>query len=101
MADPLSFTLSVPDEALADLHARLERTRFPDRTPGERWAYGADPDWMCRLVGYWRERFDWRAAEARLNALLQFRVALDGIDLHFIRVEGRGPAPLPLLLVHG
>lgn len=82
MADSVPFTLSVPDAAIADLNARLARTRFPDRTPGERWAFGADPDWTCRLIHHWRERFDWRAAEARLNALPQFRVPLDEIDLH-------------------
>lgn len=101
MADPAPFTLRVPDDALADLHARLDRTRFPDRTPGEPWAFGTDPDWMRRAVEHWRHRFDWRAAEARLNGLPQFRVPLDGIDLHYVRLEGQGPDPLPLLLVHG
>jgi microsomal epoxide hydrolase len=101
MAALAPFTLEMPDEAIADLNARLDRTRFPDRTPGERWAYGTDPDWMRRAVDHWRNRFEWRAAEARLNALPQFRVALDGVDLHFIRAEGSGRDPLPLLLVHG
>jgi pimeloyl-ACP methyl ester carboxylesterase len=101
MAAPVPFTLSVSDEAIADLHDRLGRTRFPDRTPGEPWAFGTDPDWMRRAVDHWRHRFDWRAAEARLNALPQFRVPLDGIDLHFLRVDGQGPNPLPLLMVHG
>lgn len=101
MSAPVPFTLSVHDDAIADLKARLQRARFPDRTPGEPWAYGTDPDWMRHAVDHWRHRFDWRAAEARLNALPQFRVPLDGIDLHFIRVEGKGPDPLPLLLVHG
>ena len=101
MAAPAPFTLSVPEQEIVDLHARLTRTRLPDRTPGERWAYGTDPDWMRRAIDHWRDRFDWRAAEARLNALPQFRVALDGIDLHFVRAEGNGRDPLPLLLVHG
>jgi hypothetical protein len=53
------------------------------------------------LVEHWRTRFDWRAQEARLNALPQFTVPLHGIDLHFLHVEGKGPRPFPLLLSHG
>ncbi len=55
------FSLHVPDEDIADLRARLARTRFPDQAPEAPWAYGADLDYMRKLVGYWREKFDWRA----------------------------------------
>src|SRR6478736_5115359 len=68
---PEPFTLQVPDAALADLRERLARTRFPDQPPGEPWAYGTDVGWMRDFVAYWRDRFDWRAEEARLNALLR------------------------------
>jgi microsomal epoxide hydrolase len=95
------FTLRVPDEALADLRERLARTRFPDQAPGEPWAYGTDVGYMRELVAYWRDGFDWRAQEARLNAFPQYKVPLHGIDLHFLHVPGRGPDPLPLLLSHG
>ena len=98
---PEPFTLQVPDAALADLRERLARTRFPDQAPGEPWAYGTDVGWMRDFVAYWRDRFDWRAEEARLNALPQFKVPLHGIDLHYLHVPGRGPDPLPLLLSHG
>jgi microsomal epoxide hydrolase len=56
---------------------------------------------MKELVGYWRERYDWRAQEATLNRWRHFTVPLDGIDVHFIHEPGVGPAPLPLLLSHG
>lgn len=95
------FSYSVAEVEIADLRDRLGRTRFPDQAPGEAWTYGSDLAFMQRLVAHWRTDFDWRAQEARLNALPQFRVALADIDLHFIRVEGVGPAPLPLLLSHG
>lgn len=98
---PVPFVLRVPDDAIADLQARLARTRFPDQAPGEPWAFGTDLDFMRRLVAHWRDAFDWRAQEARLNAFPQFRVALSGIDLHYLHVPGKGPAPLPLLLSHG
>ena len=98
---PTPFTLAIPQADLDDLKARLARTRFPDRTPGEAWAYGTDPDYLRELVSYWRDGFDWRREEAALNALPQFRVELDGIPLHYLHVEGKGPDPIPLLLLHG
>ncbi|EWY37675.1 hypothetical protein N825_16620 [Skermanella stibiiresistens SB22] len=101
---PTPFTLRVPDEAIADLRDRLRLTRFPDQAPGEPWAFGTDVAWMRDFVDYWRDGFDWRAQEARLNAFPQYKVALDGVDLHFLHVPGKGapgrPA-LPLLLSHG
>ncbi len=95
------FTLHVPDEDLADLKERLARTRFADQPPGTPWAYGTDGGWLRETLAYWRDGFDWRAAEARLNALPNYKAAIGGIDLHFLHVPGKGPAPAPLLLSHG
>ena len=89
----------------AEGEARLARTRFPDSAPGEAlsdpWAYGTDVAYLRGLVDYWREGFDWRTEEAALNAFPQFRVPIDGIDLHYLHVEGKGDNPMPLLLLHG
>jgi len=95
------FQLHVADSAIEDLRERLARTRFPDQAPGEPWAYGADVAYLKQLVAHWHGRFDWRAQEARLNALPQFKVPLHGIEVHFLHVEGKGPQPYPLLLSHG
>jgi microsomal epoxide hydrolase len=100
-ARPEPFTLRVPEEAIADLRDRLARTRLPDQAPADPWAYGTDVGYLRQLVEYWRSTFDWRAEEARLNAFPQFKVPLGGIDLHFLHVPGKGPAPCPLLLLHG
>ena len=95
------FILHVPDADVADLHDRLARTRFPDAAPGEPWAYGTSVDYMRQLVAYWRDGFDWRTAEAKLNAYPQFKQSKDDIDLHFLHVPGKGPRPIPLLLMQG
>jgi microsomal epoxide hydrolase len=100
-ARPEPFTLRVPEEAIADLRDRLARSRLPDQAPADPWAYGTDVGYLRQLVEYWRSTFDWRAEEARLNAFPQFKVPLGGIDLHFLHVPGKGPAPCPLLLLHG
>ncbi|MDO8434712.1 MAG: epoxide hydrolase N-terminal domain-containing protein, partial [Candidatus Binatus sp.] len=60
------FTIAVSDEALGDLRARLERTRFPDEVPDTGWEYGANLSYMRELVEYWRTKYDWRAQERAL-----------------------------------
>jgi pimeloyl-ACP methyl ester carboxylesterase len=101
MTGPEPFMLQVAESAIVDLHERLARARFPDQAPGAAWAYGTDVGYLRQLVDYWRTSFDWRAQEARLNALPQFHVPIHGIDLHYLHVPGVGPAPCPLLLLHG
>lgn len=98
---PTPFSLAVPDAEIDDLRERLARTRYPDQAPDAPWAYGTDVDWLRGLVDYWRDHFDWRAAEARLNAFPQFKVPLHDIDVHFLHVPGVGPDPCPLLMSHG
>ena len=96
-----AFKVNVAADDIAELRERLRRTRFPDQAPGPAWAYGTDVRWMRRLVEYWRDDFDWRAQEARLNAFAQYKVRLREIDLHFLHIEGKGPDPCPILLSHG
>ena len=98
---PKPFRLHVPDAVLDDLRERLRRTRWPDEIPDSGWRYGSNRDYVRALVEHWRDGFDWRAQEARLNAFRQFRATVDGIDLHFIHEPGVGPDPLPLVLAHG
>jgi pimeloyl-ACP methyl ester carboxylesterase len=98
---PKPFKIHVSDEALADLRTRLAGVRWPDEPPSAPWSTGTSVDYMKGLVEYWRERFDWRAQEAKLNAFRQFTVPLAGIDVHFIHEPGKGPNPTPLLLSHG
>ena len=55
---------------------------------------------MKRLAEHWRDRYDWRAQEAALNAHPQFTADVDGTELHYVHVRGKGPNPTPLLLIH-
>jgi microsomal epoxide hydrolase len=98
---PKSYRIDIPEHVLDDLRERLARTRWPESPPQEPWTTGASVDYMRDLVDYWRDKFDWRAQEALLNRYPQFKVPISGIELHFIHVQGEGPAPMPLLLSHG
>jgi pimeloyl-ACP methyl ester carboxylesterase len=100
-AKPTPFSLHVGDDVLTDLKSRLARVRWPDEVPDNHWKYGTDLPYLKGLVAYWSDQYDWRKHEAELNRFRQFKVKLKRIDLHFIREEGKGPKPLPLLLSHG
>jgi len=102
MADaPRPFRLEVPGASISELKERLARTRWPDEPPLEPWSTGASLAYVRELCAYWRERFDWRAWEAKLNAFPQFKAPLHGIDVHFIHVRSPDPKAMPLLLSHG
>ena len=98
---PEPFQLHVPDAVLDDLRERLGRTRWPDEVPGFDWRYGSNLDFVRELVEYWRDGFDWRAQEAKLNAFAQYRATVDDVEIHYLHEPGVGPDPLPLLLAHG
>ncbi|MCX4160020.1 MULTISPECIES: epoxide hydrolase family protein [Paraburkholderia] len=93
--------VTIPDEVLTDLQTRLGQTRWPDEIDGQAWELGTDLSFLRRLCEHWRERFDWRAAEARLNELPQFRATLDGICLYFVHARATTGKGVPLLLVNG
>lgn len=89
------------DEQLADLDQRLGRTRWPEAEPVDDWSQGVPLDWLQVLCEHWRSAYDWRALEARLNALAQFKTSIDGIDVHFIHARSPEVNATPLLITHG
>jgi len=95
------FRIAVSDQSIADLHARIERTRWPDEVNDASWGYGVRSDYLRELTDYWRHGFDWRAAEVRLNALPQFLTSIDGLDMHFVHHRSLHPHATPLLITHG
>ncbi len=95
------FHIAIPDADLADLQARLARTRVAPSIDGQGSSEGIDPDSLAALLAHWRERFDWRAHEARLNRMPHYRARVQDLDIHFVHQPGTGPAPMPLVLTHG
>lgn len=95
------FSIEVPQATLDDLSDRLKRTRWPDEVAGSGWDYGTDLAYLRELVNYWHSQFDWRKQEAALNRFAHFQAEIDGTRLHFIHERGKGPNPLPIVLVHG
>src|SRR5205823_5472621 len=62
---------------------------------------GGQLEKLQALVRYWGTGYDWRKAEAKLNALPQFMTTIDGLDIHFIHVRSRHPNALPVIITHG
>jgi pimeloyl-ACP methyl ester carboxylesterase len=104
--DLAPFRLAVPESDLDDLRSRLRQTRWPERETvgdgvGRDWSQGIPLAYMRELCRYWADGYDWRATEARINALPQFRATVDGLGVHLLHVRSPEPDALPLVLTHG
>jgi pimeloyl-ACP methyl ester carboxylesterase len=95
------FQVHISDEALADLRRRLQMTRWPDKETVADRSQGARLAQLRELVQYWGTDYDWRRAEAQLNAFPQFMTNIDGVDIHFIHVRSRHKNALPVIISHG
>jgi pimeloyl-ACP methyl ester carboxylesterase len=95
------FRVDIPQPDLEDLAERLGKTRWPSVLPGAAWERGVPVGYLRELAAYWREGFDWRAQEARLNSYPQYITDIDGQQVHFLHVESPEPHATPLLLIHG
>lgn len=99
-AEITPFTIEVPQADLDDLADRLARTRLPRPAPGDDWDYGTPNHDLAGMVERWRTTFDWRAQEARMNAVPQYLTEIDGQTIHFVHVPSAEADATPLLLLH-
>ncbi len=95
------FKMNVPAEVIADLRQRIAATRWPDRETVDDRSQGIQLAKLQELMRYWGTDYDWRRAEAKLNALPQFMTNIDGVDIHFIHVRSRHQNALPVIITHG
>jgi epoxide hydrolase len=102
MSEPIQpFQIEIPQAEVDYLHDRLASARWPAALPGVGWERGIPPGYLKELAGYWRTRYDWRAAEAQLNSYPQFTTEIDGQRIHFMHVRSGRPGAQPLLITHG
>lgn len=95
------FHLAVPQDQIADLQRRLDNIRWPEKETVDDWSQGTPLAVLRDIVAYWRDGYDWRVCEARLNGLGQFVTEIDGLDIHFLHVRSPHSGALPLILTHG
>jgi len=95
------FKIAISKKELDDLQDRIKRTRWPNEIPGEGWKRGMPLEYTKKLADYWRNKFDWREQEAKLNKFPQFVTEIDGQPIHFMHVRSSNPNAIPLLICHG
>ena len=95
------FQVDMPDEAITDLRRRIAATRWPSRELVADRSQGVQLATIQELARYWAADYDWRACEAKLNALPQFTTEIDGVNIHFIHVKSPHANALPLIMTHG
>jgi len=101
MATVRPFRVDVAEDVLTDLRTRLTRTRWPESETVDDWSQGMPLAYTRELAGYWRDHYDWRAREAKLNRFAQFTTTIDELDIHFIHQRSPHPDAFPLLITHG
>ena len=101
MTDIQPFRVAVPDAVLVDLHERLDRARLPNWIDDIGWDQGIEQATFERLLDHWRDGFDWRAQEERINRVEHGITEIDGQPIHFVHARSPRPDALPLVLVHG
>ncbi|CAO3424573.1 epoxide hydrolase family protein [Azospirillum endophyticum] len=95
------FKLKIPAAAIDDLRSRLRAARLPEKETVSDWSQGAPLNSVEALLTYWRDGYDMRRLEKRLNAVPQFRTGIDGLGIHFIHVKSKHENARPLILTHG
>ena len=95
------FRIDIPQAKLDELHAKLDATTWPAPLPGDGWDTGVPVSWLRGLADYLRHEYDWRAAEAELNAYPQYVTEIDGQNIHFLHVRSEDAGAVPLLITHG
>jgi pimeloyl-ACP methyl ester carboxylesterase len=95
------FRVEFSDDDLEDLRRRIEATRWPERETVDDDSQGVPLATMQELARHWAAEYDWRACEAKLNALPNFITEIDGLDIHFIHVRSEHEGALPLIVTHG
>ena len=92
MTEIKPFKLKIKDNEIEDLYTRLSNTRLPDQAPGEPWKTGTDLKWFKKLLEYWKNDFDWKTSESKLNSFPQFKTKISDIQKNsYAPISGAEP----------
>jgi len=95
------FRVDVPEADLTDLRQRLANARLPEKETVDDFSQGVPLKTIEQMLAYWRDSYDWRKVETRLNSYPQFITEIDGLDIHFVHVRSRHENALPMIVTHG
>ncbi|EJL68290.1 epoxide hydrolase family protein [Chryseobacterium populi] len=95
------FTVNISEEVISDLKNRIQSTRWPGEPEGSDWHFGTSEKYLKNLTDYWLNEYDWKKYEEQLNQYPQYLADVDGIQIHFQHIKGKGKSSKPLILTHG
>jgi len=95
------FEVNIPKPVLDDLRIRLSQVRWPDEINNSGWNYGTSLDYMKELCDYWLNEFSWKKTENTINSYPNFMADIDGHQIHFLHIKGKGKKSIPLIITHG
>lgn len=108
MATIKPYKIAIQDHQLDQLKQKLEHATFPDELDDAGWDMGVPLERIKRLAKVWKDDFNWRDQERRLNEeLSQFTasVPVSGfgeLEVHFVHEKSsRQRDVIPLLFIHG
>ncbi len=101
MTDITPFSIDIDESAIDDLRSRLANTRWPEAETPNDWSQGVPLAYTREVVEYWRDEYDMQRLATRLNAYDNFRMNIDGVDVHFLHIKSSRADARPLLLTHG
>lgn len=95
------YQVKTHDSVLDDLRERIKHVRWPDAIENSGWLYGTNLPYLKELADYWLNEFDWRKTENEINTFPNFMAEIDGYEIHFMHIKGKGKKTIPLILTHG
>jgi epoxide hydrolase len=102
MSDAITpFSIDISDEQIDDLKRRLDATRWPEHETVNDWSQGAPLDYVKELCGYWRNEYDWRRCEEKLNSFNSYMTTIDELHIHFLHKRSPHEDALPIIITHG
>lgn len=101
MLNTRPFKVNIPEGAIQELKKRLKKTRWPDQIPGIGWQQGTNLAYLKELCNYWETGYSWRKQEEAINAYPNYLTEIDGYQIHFIHIKGKGKKSVPLIMTHG
>lgn len=98
---PQPFKIQASEKALADIKYRLHNTRWASEIENTDWKFGTNKKYLQSLISYWIEAYQWEKQAEALNRFPQYTCNINGVNIHYFHIKGKGPDPIPILLTHG
>ncbi len=96
-----TFNLSIPQSELNDLKERIGKVRWPDEIENSNWQFGTSLSYIKELSTYWKQEFDWRNVENKINSYPNFIAEINNYKIHFLHIKSLQKNSIPLLITHG